>query len=171
MGRTQGDEETWVKSSSDRKLALHIGCAPNAKEYPHCCLPVISSLHMALAHAHTCIQSLTRKLHFHQPELNSLQPTSGCGLASTRLQLGFIKRDFSVDTCNRSWTRVQPRFKLQCGHAFIHTVVILCLPEASGTCRLLGNKQVIQCLPGVYTEYTCECIDKPKGRATRQLLI
>ena len=41
----------------DRKLALCIGCAPNAKEYPRCCLPVIPLLRMALAHA--CIQSLT----------------------------------------------------------------------------------------------------------------
>ena len=80
IGRTGGDEETLVKSSNDRKLALHIGCAPNAKEYPRCCLPVISSLRTVLAHA--CIQSLTRKPHFRQPRLNLLQPTSECGLGS-----------------------------------------------------------------------------------------
>ena len=95
-GRTRGDEETLVKSSNDRKLALHIGCVSNAKEYSCCCLPVISLLRMALAHAHACIQSLTRKPHFRQPGLNSLQPTSECGLASTRVQ--FIKKEFSADT-------------------------------------------------------------------------
>ena len=58
MERTGGDEETLVEYSNDRKLALHIGCAPNAKEYPRCCLPVISLLRMALEHAHARIQSL-----------------------------------------------------------------------------------------------------------------
>ena len=120
IGRTRGDEETLVKSSNDRKLALHIACTPNAKEYPRCCLPIISLLCTALAHAHGCIQSLTRKPHFRQPGLNSLQPTSECmecGLASTWVRLGFIKREFSADTCNLSSTRVQPGFKLQCGRA------------------------------------------------------
>ena len=83
IGRTGGDEKTLVKSSNDCKLALHIGCALNTKEYPRCCLPVISLLRTALAHAHASIQSLTRKPHFCQPGLNSLQPTSECGLAST----------------------------------------------------------------------------------------
>ena len=100
IGRTRGDEETLVKSSNDRKLALHIGCASNAKEYSCCCLPVISLLRTAQAHAHACIQSLTRKPHFRQPGLNSLQPTSECGLVSTWVQ--FIKKEFSVDTRNPS---------------------------------------------------------------------
>ena len=72
IGRTGGDEEILVKSSNDRKLALRIGCTPNAKEYPRCCLPVISVLRTALAHAHACIQSLTRK---------------PCTLLSTRVEL------------------------------------------------------------------------------------
>ena len=113
IGRTRGDEETLVKSSNDRKLALHIGCASNAKEYSCCYLPIISLLRTA--HAHACIQSLTRKPHFRQPGLNSLQPTSECGLASTQIQL--IKKEFSVATHKPSWTWVQPRFKLQCGRA------------------------------------------------------
>ena len=96
-----------VKSSNDRKLALHIACAPNAKEYPRCCLPVISLLRTVLAHAHACIQSLTRKPHFRQPGLNSLQPTSECGLVSTRVQLRFIEREFSVNMRNPNSTRVQ----------------------------------------------------------------
>ena len=54
---TQGDEETWVKFSNDHKLALHIGCTPNAKEYPRCCLPVISSLRTALVG--TCARMYT----------------------------------------------------------------------------------------------------------------
>ena len=116
IGRTRGDEETLVESSNDRKLALHIGCTPNAMEYPRCCLPVISLLCTALAH--TCIQSLTRKPHFPQPRLNSLQPTSECGLVSTRVQLRFNEREFSADTRNLSWTRLQPGFKLQCRRAF-----------------------------------------------------
>ena len=117
IGRTWGDKETLVKSSNDRKLALHIGCTPNAKEYPRCCLPIISLLCTALAHAHACIQSLTTKPHFHQPRMNSVQPTSECGLASTRVRLGFIEREFSADTYNLISTRVQPGFKLQCGRA------------------------------------------------------
>ena len=108
--RTRGDEETLVRSSNDRKLALHIGCAPNAKEYPRCCLAVISLLRTALAHAHACIHSLTRKPHFRQPWVNSLQPTSECGLASTRVQLGFIERELSADMRNPSSTQVQPEF-------------------------------------------------------------
>ena len=92
IGRTGVDEETLVKSSNDRKLAIHISCTPNAKEYARCRLPVISLLHKALAHAHacTCIQLLMRKPHLRQPGLNSLQPTSECGLASTWVQ--FIKK-------------------------------------------------------------------------------
>ena len=100
IGRTRWYEKTLVKSSNDRKLALHIGCASNAKEYHCCCLPIISLLRTALAHAHACIQSLTRKPHFCQPGLNSLQPTSDYGLSSTRVQLGFIEREFSADTRN-----------------------------------------------------------------------
>ena len=95
-GRTRGDEETLVKSSNDRKLALHIGCTSNAKEYSCCCLPIIYLLRTAQAHAHACTLSLTRKPHFRQPGLNSLQPTSDCGLASTQVQ--FIKKEFSADT-------------------------------------------------------------------------
>ena len=91
-----------VKSSNDCKLALHIGCAPNAKEYSRCCLPVISLLRIALAHA--CIQSLTRKPHFRQPGLNSLQPTSECGLAL--MWVGF----------NPGSTRIHQK-RVQCGHA------------------------------------------------------
>ena len=109
IGRTWGDEETLVESSNDRKLALHIGCAPNAKEYYlRCCLPSISLLRTALEHAHACIQSPTRRPHFCQPGLNSLQLTSKCRLASTRVRLGFIEREFSADTRNPSWTRVEP---------------------------------------------------------------
>ena len=59
-----------------------------------------------------------------QPGLNSLQPTSGCGLASTRVQLGFIKSEFSADTRNPSSTRVQTGFKLQCGRAYKDTFTI-----------------------------------------------
>ena len=72
----------------DRKLALHI---KNAKEYPRCCLPVISLLRTALAHA--CIPSLMR--------------TTRVELASThiRMWIGF----------NLGSTRIH-RKRVQCGH-------------------------------------------------------
>ena len=42
-----------------------------------------------------------------QPGLNSLQPTSECGLASTWVWLGFIRSELSADTRNLSSTQVQ----------------------------------------------------------------
>ena len=97
MERTRGDKKTLVKSSNDCKLALHIGCAPNAKEYPRCCLPVISLLRTALAHAHARIQSLKLRE----------SPSTRVELASThiRMWVGF----------NPGLTRIHQK-RVQCGH-------------------------------------------------------
>ena len=119
--KTQGDEETWVKSSNHCKLVLHIGCSPNAKEYPCCCLPIISSLCTALAHAHVCIQSLTWKPHFDQPWVNPgwthFNPHQDMGWLQPGFNSDSSKEEFSADTLNPSSTWVQPGFKLQCGCA------------------------------------------------------
>ena len=126
-GRTRADEETLVKSSNDCKLALHIGCDPNTKEYPCCCLPIISLLCMSRHwHMHMHVYNHLRESHTSsQLGLNLLQPTSECGLASTRVQLGFIEREFSADTCNPSWTRVQP--KLNSSSTRVQVAVQTCL--------------------------------------------
>ena len=71
-----------------------------------------------------------------------LQPTSGCGSASTRVQLRFIKRQFGADTRNPSWTRIQPWFMLQCGRAFIlmklwYQLLYHCKVTAAVCCTLV----------------------------------
>ena len=100
IGRTRGDEKTLVKSSNDCKLALHIGCAPNTKEYPRCCLPIISFL----AHAHACIQSLMRKPHFHTSESHT--SVKNVGWLQPRFDSDSLKES-SVQTC-AIW--VEPKF-------------------------------------------------------------
>ena len=128
------DEETLVRSSNDRKykLALHIGCIPNAKEYPHCCLPVISLLCTALAHAHACIQSLTRKPHFYYI------PSTRVELASThiRMWVGFNPGSTWIHRISK-W--------VQCGHAqpelnpsstWVQVAMWMCLNMYTVSCKI-----------------------------------
>ena len=95
IGRTRGDKKTLVKSSKDRKLALHIGCTPNAKKYPRWCLPIISLLCTALAHAHAITYEKATLL------------STRIELASThiRIWVGF----------NPGSTRIHQK-RVQCGH-------------------------------------------------------
>ena len=104
-GRTRGDEETLVKSSNDRKLALHIGCVSNAKEYSCCCLPIISLLRMALAHVHTHVYNHLRESHTYvNPGLTRFNSHQNVGW----FQSGFnSSKKISVQT---RVTRVEPEF-------------------------------------------------------------
>ena len=108
-GRTGGDEETLVEYSNYRKLALHIGCAPNAKEYCCCCLPVISLLCTALEHAHARIQSLKLRESQHtsvNPGWTRFNPHQDVGW----LQPGFDSDSSKVSSVRTRATRVQPEF-------------------------------------------------------------
>ena len=103
IGRTWGDEETLVKSSNDRKLALYIGCTPNAKEY----LVVFPSF---LYYA--------RHWHMHTHVYNHLQESH------TSVKPGWTR--FNPHQ-NVGW--LQPRFKNTCG-LWYHNC--LCLSHANG---------------------------------------
>ena len=112
----KGKKETWVKYSNDRKL-LYTLAVRQCQGVPS----LLSSRRFFTTHGTgmcTRVYAITyMKTTLWSTWVDSLQPTSGCGLASTQVQLGFIKREFSADTRNPSWTWVQPGFKSQCGRA------------------------------------------------------
>ena len=83
------------------KLPLYVSCAPNANQCSRlCCCP--SGRHFARVCNHVFERSRLR-----QSGLNSLQPTSVCGLAVIRVNPDSLINTCNADAHNLDSTRVQ----------------------------------------------------------------